>query len=200
MYDAYKISKSFRGNLINPKYSVNKGTLGYTKVPLKDQLLGYTNKVLDPAQPQKEERRRRRTACQDSANRGALRYIKDHPLDKGDVLGYTNTVPLQDKQHRVRLVQFNNIIHKTINFVDDSTAIISFKDHSYMKTYLEAYFSLIYEFYSINRLKINSDKTCLLIINKPKLDQTLANFHFKASQYTIKRKKKNQDPCLLYFG
>ena len=46
-----------------------------------------------------------------------------------------------------------------INFVDDSTSIISFNKTCSIKKYLERYFDLLQIFYDINKLKINSDKT-----------------------------------------
>ena len=44
-------------------------------------------------------------------------------------------------------------------------------------------------FYNANRLKINPDKTNLLLINKPKHDIITKNFSFWAGNYLIKTKK-----------
>ena len=43
--------------------------------------------------------------------------------------------------------------------------------------------------YNINKLKINPDKTALLVINKPKHDPQLKNFFFMAETYQIKPKR-----------
>ena len=39
------------------------------------------------------------------------------------------------------------------------------------------------------KLKLNPDKTKILITNKPKFDQNLKNFHFYAKEYKIVQKK-----------
>ena len=87
-------------------------------------------------------------------------------------------------------IKFKNTNHITINFVDDSTSIISFNEHNQIKNYLETYFNLLSCFYNSNNLKINSDKTKLLLIHPPKLNPTLCNFSFKANNYFIQRTKK----------
>ena len=84
----------------------------------------------------------------------------------------------------------NNVSHEVRNFVDDSTSILGFKDHSNIKIYLEKYYKLLQGYYNANKLKVNSDKTKLIIVNKPKLDRTLANFSFKAGRDTIKADTK----------
>ena len=65
---------------------------------------------------------------------------------------------------------YKGIEHKTHNYIDDSNIVISFKEHSHVKHYLEEYYLLLHEFYNINKLKINPDKTKILIINQNKLD------------------------------
>ena len=133
-----------------------------------------------------------------------IKKCNDYSVIQGSKLSgllyniYTNELPLLNRHMHSnwfnkitgQLKQtFKDVDHKTIIFVDDSSSIISFKNHSIMSQYLQSYFSLIYKFYNLNKLKINSDKTCLLIVNKPKLNQTLNNFSFKANQFTIKRSK-----------
>ena len=67
--------------------------------------------------------------------------------------------------------------------MDDSNNVITFDNQNQIKTYLEAYYNLIQNYYNINKLKINADKTNLLLIYKDKYKQTLNNFHFKADQF-----------------
>ena len=90
---------------------------------------------------------------------------------------YTNEIPLLYKfmyndwfymLTKLNRIIYENIAHTTINFVDDSTNIISFKDHSQIKNYLTNYYKLIHSFYNINKLKINADKTQLLLNYKEK--------------------------------
>ena len=63
--------------------------------------------------------------------------------------------------------KFKSIYHLTVNFVDDSTSIITFSETNPIRKYLENYYNLLQNYYNINKLKINAEKTSLLIINKP---------------------------------
>ena len=82
-------------------------------------------------------------------------------------------------------VQINNTDHQVISFIDDSTSVIGFKTHNHMRRYLNSYYKLLEGYYNSNKLKINSDKTKMIIINKPKLDRTLRNFYFTAGEHKI---------------
>ena len=86
---------------------------------------------------------------------------------------YTNEVPLLHKIMdnelftkitNEKITQFKNVSHETINFIDDSTSIIAFKETNQIKKYLENYYNLLHGFYNINRLKINPDKSTLLLV------------------------------------
>jgi len=68
---------------------------------------------------------------------------------------------------------YNNIIntnieHDIINYVDDSSNIISGTDKNHMQEYLNKYYKLLETFYNINKLKINAEKNKFLIICKNK--------------------------------
>ena len=89
---------------------------------------------------------------------------------------------LVDKRHLVT----KDINHEVINFIDDSTCIIGLKNHNNIKLYLEQYYRLLEGYYNANKLKLNSDKNKLLIINKPKLDRSLQNFSFRAGKDIVK--------------
>ena len=111
---------------------------------------------------------------------------------------YTNEIPLLYKfmyndwfytLTKLNRIIFKNIEHITINFVDDSTNIISFNDHSQIKNYLTNYYKLIHSYYNINKLKINADKTQLLLNYKEKHKQNFKNFFFNAENFKIKPKK-----------
>ena len=69
------------------------------------------------------------------------------------------------------------ITHSVVNFVDDSSNIMGFKNHEKIKNYIEHYYILLSKYYNINKLKINNDKNKLIIINKPRLDNVLKNFN-----------------------
>ena len=83
--------------------------------------------------------------------------------------------------------RYSKIEHLTINYVDDSNNVISTKDHSHIKHYVEDYYLLLHNFYNINRLKINRDKNRILLIYPNKLENIFKNFQFKAQNYIIKR-------------
>ena len=111
---------------------------------------------------------------------------------------YTNEVPLLYKLLNSKwynnitgenIVKFNNVQHLTVNFVDDSNSVITFNDQNQAKTYLESYYKLLHNFYNINKLKINPDKTSLLLNYKPKHSQHFKNFKFYANGYEITPQK-----------
>ena len=107
---------------------------------------------------------------------------------------YTNEVPrlhelLSDnifsKMTNTDCHKFTNINHDTYNFVDDSTCIISFPDTRQIKSYLTNMYLLLHSYYTINKLKINSDKTKLMIGYKNKHREEIQNFHFMAKNDKI---------------
>merc|ERR1712240_252021 len=57
--------------------------------------------------------------------------------------------------------------HDTINYVDDSTNIISDIDHDILQDYINDFYRLLEVYYDINKLKINADKSKILVICKP---------------------------------
>ena len=56
-----------------------------------------------------------------------------------------------------------DINHETENFVDDSASIVSFEKEEDAKPYAETFIKLLVEFYAINHLKINKDKTAIMV-------------------------------------
>merc|ERR1712082_184944 len=107
---------------------------------------------------------------------------------------YTNEIPLLHKlmgttqydfitqtQHQ----QHNNIDHTTVNFVDDSTNIISHKDPQQLSQYLTNFYTLLHAFYTINKLKINADKTELLVTCKKHQRQLANTVTMNAHDHTI---------------
>merc|ERR1712101_91080 len=100
-------------------------------------------------------------------------------IDKGSKMSgllytlYTNEVPLLHNllhdniyttmTNDTNMTKNKDIEHYTTNFVDDSTSIITFKTTNMVKDYLQKYYRLIHDYYTINKLKINSDKTQLML-------------------------------------
>ena len=106
---------------------------------------------------------------------------------------YSNEIPLLHKLINTEIyykmggkkINLKNISHDTTNFVDDSHSIIGFKDHEKIKIYLEQYFNLLIQFYNINRVKLNTNKTNLMIVSKRKNYNFFKNFTFEAGTDTI---------------
>ena len=56
----------------------------------------------------------------------------------------------------------------TENFINNSNSVIEFKDPTDANFYLDRYMKVLQIFYNDSKLKINMDKTALLVISKPK--------------------------------
>ena len=93
---------------------------------------------------------------------------------------YTNEVPrlhllLEDKKwmeqnFKEGITQYDEIRHITVNYVDDSNSIIVFKDPTNANYYIHRYFQTLKIYYNLMKLKINADKTGILVIGRPCLD------------------------------
>ena len=75
---------------------------------------------------------------------------------------YINELPLihklnyDDQIIKPHIINKNKLpSHSTIQFVDDSSNVIGFKDDDIMKKYLENYTKILYDYYTCNKLKIN---------------------------------------------
>ena len=53
--------------------------------------------------------------------------------------------------------------HDTINFIDDSTNIITLKNSNEIKEYLDNYYLHLHCFYQTNKLFLNSNKTEFIV-------------------------------------
>merc|ERR1712082_198481 len=78
--------------------------------------------------------------------------------------------------------------HTTVNFVDDSTNLISNKSAHTLTLYLTDFYTLLHSFYTINKLKINADKTELLVTFKPHLRHTADTVKMHAHSHEIQQK------------
>ena len=66
-------------------------------------------------------------------------------------------------------INTNNITHNIIQYVDDSTNIITTNDSQQLQTYINKYFKILEYYYNTNKLLMNSDKSKFLILCKPSL-------------------------------
>ena len=111
---------------------------------------------------------------------------------------YTNEIPLLHKlmstQHYDFITQtphttYHNITHTTVNFVDDSTNLISSHNALHLSHYLTDFYTLLHAYYTLNKLKINADKTELLLTCKPHLRSTADTITMHAHNHTIHQRK-----------
>ena len=84
----------------------------------------------------------------------------------------------------------NFIKHFILNYVDDSSNVVSSHDPKCLQNYINDFFRLLENFYNANRLTINRDKSKLLITCKNKLRNSSKNIKLQASEYTISQSDK----------
>ena len=121
------------------------------------------------------------SVIQGSVMSGLLYTIYVNELPELSKLVFEGTKNCLDKK------DFSELSHKTINYVDDSTSVIGFKDKLKLKKYLDKYFELIDIFYTCNKLLINPDKTKLIIMSSKKLRKYVKDITFKAGNFIIKQ-------------
>ena len=85
----------------------------------------------------------------------------------------------------------NNIVeHLTIQYVDDSNNIITTNSSDDIEAYINKYFKLVENFYNINKLKINPDKSKLMIVCKPTYRSSTNSIVLQTSQVVIEQVQK----------
>ena len=90
---------------------------------------------------------------------------------------YNNEAPLvhkllEDEEVMMKLLkkepmEIESIEHTVENFVDDSNSVIAAKPESNIKEYINNYMLLMSKFYTMMKLKMNPEKTSLMINAKP---------------------------------
>ena len=100
-----------------------------------------------------------------------------------------NKLVFEKSENCLEEKDYSEINHKTINYVDDSTSIIGFKNKAKLIHYLNKYFEILDTFYTCNKLLINPDKTKLIIFCSPKLREYVENIEFKAGNFIIKQQQ-----------
>lgn len=78
-----------------------------------------------------------------------------------------------------------NIEHCNVNFVDNSTNIISTPNFPDMHDYINKFYSLLKAVYNLNKLIINKDKTQLMVICKTCYRKSTKNIQMNASGYKV---------------
>ena len=87
-------------------------------------------------------------------------------------------------------VDFSDLSHLTISYIDDSTVCISSKAVIILQKYLQRFYNLLHYFYICNKLCLNEDMTKLLVTSKNYLQQSSKSIDLNASIYNIKQSNK----------
>merc|ERR1712240_111360 len=104
-----------------------------------------------------------------------------HKLMGSDLYGQiTKTIPIKSE----------TIKHDIIQYVDDTNNVIYGNNAEEIENYSNAYFRLIESFYDINRLKLNPDKSRLMVVCRPNRRGEIRNFVLKAGDYIIEQREK----------
>ena len=112
---------------------------------------------------------------------------------------YTNEITLlhtlmtddiyEDMTGRTK-IDFFDTKHTIVNYVDDSTNIVSSDNITKLQTYINNYYLLLEAYYNSNFLKINASKSNLMITCKPRFRFLAKNIVLQASNYTIQQSTK----------
>ena len=86
-----------------------------------------------------------------------------------------------------QITSSKNIEHNTINFVDDSTNIISTKNTAEIQQYLNKFYLLLEAVYNTNKLKINNYETVSMITCKNWFRFQTKNIQMVANGYKVKQ-------------
>ena len=78
----------------------------------------------------------------------------------------------------------------TIQYVDDSTNMISSKDINLLQAYINSFFLLLESYYNINKLALNQHKSKFLLVCKGSMRERAKNVKLKTSNFTIEQSQK----------
>ena len=80
--------------------------------------------------------------------------------------------------------------HITWQYVDDSNNVITSNDSTNISEYINKYFKLIEGYYNLNKLKLNPNKSKIMISCKPSLWLSVNNITLNTSDYIIEQVPK----------
>ena len=113
---------------------------------------------------------------------------------------YINEVPLLSKLIGTEIyrkltgdspINSNNISdHTTIQYVDDSNNIITSDSSLGVAEYINKYFRMLESYYNLNKLKLNPDKSKLMLVCKPNKRQDISTISLVTSEHTIEHVTK----------
>ena len=113
---------------------------------------------------------------------------------------YTNEIPLLNNlmnsplyskltssNYNNNFTSFNSLV---IQYVDDSTNLISSRNLNELNSYINKYFNILEKFYELNKLTLNSDKTKFMFICKPNLRNNTNDIQLETTDYSIEQSTK----------
>merc|ERR1712240_557991 len=80
--------------------------------------------------------------------------------------------------------------HEIIQYVDDTNNIIYGNNAEEIEVYSNNYFKLIESFYTINKLKLNPDKSRVMVVYRSNRREETKNFVLKSGKFIIERSEK----------
>ena len=78
----------------------------------------------------------------------------------------------------------------TVQYVDDSNNIITSNSSDGVVSYINKYFKLLECVYNLNKLRINPDKSKLMVVCKPNLCSTTSSILLTTSDFSIEQVQK----------
>ena len=111
------------------------------------------------------------------------KFISDNDLN-------INAEMLTENKHNewVKEIKNNDTEHLIVNFIDDSTNLISNCDYKILIKYLNVFYTLVKKFYDVNILRINSDEMELLVSCKNTLQYNADKIFMWVEGYKISEK------------
>ena len=104
---------------------------------------------------------------------------------------YINEVPLISKLIGTEIYgkltgdSTNILDHTTIPYMDNSNNIITSDSSQGVAEYINKYFRMLESYYNLNKLKLNPDKSKLMIVCKPNKRQDISTISLVTSEHTI---------------
>ena len=82
--------------------------------------------------------------------------------------------------------EYQELEHTTINFIDDSNSVLSFGKAEEAVEYLKTYFEVLKIYYHDMKLKLNPEKTTLMVVSRPNQQHMKEKIMIKEGEETIK--------------
>ena len=88
------------------------------------------------------------------------------------------------------VTDYNEMNHIMANFINDSNSVIEFEDPMEANYYIDIFFKLLKIYYNYSKLKMNADKTSLIVIAKPKHDDVKEEIRIVGTLEAIRPKQQ----------